>query len=212
MIFATLLACLLAQSAPADAPAAAPQPPAAKVTPRAKADETWTLDYRPGPMRLVRDAATGREYLYATYTLSNRTGKDRRIAPRWELLDESGHVALSGQNVPSNVTRDLLKTLNDPQMVETSAMLGEIAQGEENAKVGIVVFAIEPDVRAFSVLVSGLSNGRGTLKDAKSGAAVSARKTLRIDYRVPGERGHFTGEVPMQVPDATSTNPSWIVR
>jgi hypothetical protein len=114
--------------------------------------------------------------------------------------------------VPSNVTRDLLKTLNDPQMVETSAMLGEIAQGEENAKVGIVVFAIEPDVRAFSVLVSGLSNGRGTLKDAKSGAAVSARKTLRIDYRVPGERGHFTGEVPMQVPDATSTNPSWIVR
>ena len=80
---------------------------------------------------------------------SELRGKDRRIAPRWELLDESGHVALSGQNVPSNVTRDLLKTLNDPQMVETSAMLGEIAQGEENAKVGIVVFAQQRQLAAW---------------------------------------------------------------
>lgn len=212
MIFATLLACLLAQSAPADAPAAAPQAPAGKATPRAKLEDAWTLDYRPGPMRLVRDGATGREYLYCTYTLSNRTGKDRRIAPRWELLDESGHVALSGQNVPSDVTRGLLKMLNDPQILETSAVLGEIAQGEENAKVGIVVFAIEPEVRQFSLLVSGLSNGRGSHVDSKTGAAVPARKTLRIDYRVPGERGMFVGEVPLVAPDAAETNPSWILR
>lgn len=212
MLLVTLLACLIAQSAPTEAPGAAPQQPAARVTPRVKTEDAWTLDYRPGPMRLIRDPGTGREFLYCTYTLSNRTGKDRRIAPRWELLDERGHMALSGQNVPSDVTRGILKMLNDPQILETSAVLGEIAQGEENAKVGLVVFAIEPEVRQFSLLVSGLSNIRGSLVDSKTGAPSPARKTLRIDYRVPGERGVFAGEVPLVAPEATSTNPSWIVR
>jgi hypothetical protein len=70
--------------------------------------------------------------------------------------------------------------------------------------------AVVDVAKRFTAFISRLTYVQ--LKDAKSGAAVSARKTLRIDYRVPGERGHFTGEVPMQVPDATSTNPSWIVR
>ena len=91
-------------------------------------------------------------------------------------------------------------------------MLGEIAQGEENAKVGIVVFAIDPEVRQFSLLVAGLTNSRGSHVDSRTGAAVPARKTLRIDYRVPGERGAFAGEVPLVTPEATETNPSWIMR
>lgn len=163
-------------------------------------------------MRLYHDAVTDSEFLYCTYTISNRSGKDRRIAPRWELLDESGHLVLSGQEVPSEITRALMKMLNDPQLVETSAVLGEIGQGEENAKVGIVVFAIEPDVREFSMFVAGLSSERSTLKNVKTGELSNARKTFRVDYRVPGERKGFSGELPLVTPDATSTNPSWVQR
>ncbi|NBX25399.1 MAG: hypothetical protein EBQ99_05030, partial [Planctomycetes bacterium] len=174
-------------------------------------EEKWTVDYRPGPFRLYR-AADGTLYWYATFTLTNRTGKDRRLAPRWELLDEQGRIAPAGQGVDSDVTRAILRMLNDPSLEEVSSILGEIGQGEQAAKTGVVVFPAGPESRRLSLMVSGLSTERSTIRDPASGKPVMLRKTLRIDYQVPGERSKVQGELPLAEAETGQVNPGWIMR
>lgn len=220
-MLASLLLCLAlaqnsdAQTAPADA---APQPaaPAAKTgvvrKPASRSEAAWTLDYEAGPMRLYRDPSTGEAYWYATFTILNRSGKDRHIAPRWELMDEQGRLCGEGRAVPGDVTKSILRMLNDPQLQESSAVVGDIAQGTENGKPGLVVFPAGPEVRRFSLFVSGISSDRDSIKDPKTGKPVVVQKTLRLDYQVPGERKGLKGAVPLAEPESGTSNPSWIYR
>lgn len=74
-----------AQTAPAEG---SPQPTAPSGTvrrPASRSEAAWTLDYQAGPLRLYLDASTGESYWYATFTIVNRSGKDRHIAPRWNF-------------------------------------------------------------------------------------------------------------------------------
>lgn len=220
-MLAPLLLCLAlaqnsdAQQAPADA---APQQaaPAAKSgavrRPASRSEAAWTLDYEAGPMRLYRDPASGASYWFATFTIVNRSGKDRHIAPRWEMLDEQGRVSAEGRDVPSEVTKAVLRMLHDPQLQESSAVVGDIAQGVENGKTGLVIFPAGPEVRRFSLLVSGISSDRDSLKDPKTGKPITVQKTMRIDYQVPGERQGLKGAVPLAEPESGTSNPSWIYR
>jgi hypothetical protein len=178
---------------------------------KGRPEEKWTVDYKPGPFRMYR-SADGTLYWYATFTLTNRTGKDRRLAPRWELLDEQGRISAAGQGVDSDVTRAILKLLNDPSLEEVSSIMGEIGQGEEAAKTGVVVFPAGPESRSLSLMVSGLSTERSSIRDPKTGQPVLLRKTLRIDYRVPGERGTVQGDLPLADAETGQANPGWIMR
>jgi hypothetical protein len=216
MLVPTLLCLFLAQHPDASPAASDGAPPAASTGVARGAskgsDAAWTLDYEIGPMRLFRDEATGEAYWYATFTIVNRSDKDRHIAPRWEMLDEQGRVFVEGRGVPSDVTKAILKLLNDPQLQESSAVVGDIARGAENGKPGVVVFPVGPEVRRFSLLVSGLSSERDALKDPKSGKPITVQKTLRVDYQIPGERSGLRGAVPLAEPESGSSNPSWIYR
>jgi hypothetical protein len=204
-----------AQAAPAEGAGAAPAQTAKAAAARKPAprhENAWTLDYEPGPMRLYRDPASGKAYWYATFTVINRTGKDRFIAPRWEMLDEQGRVALEGRGVSGDVTAAILRLLHDPQLQECSAIVGDIAQGVENGRTGLVVFPAGPECRRFSLLVAGISSDRDTLKDPKTGQPIVLQKTLRVDYAVPGERKALAGAVPLAEPESGTSNPSWIFR
>ena len=219
-MLSSLLLCLAlaqvadGQAAPADgAPATESAAKAGVVRrPASRSEGAWTLDYEAGPMRLFRDPQSGEAYWYATFTILNRSGKDRHIAPRWELLDEQGRLAVEGRGVPSDVAKGIMRLLHDPQLQESSAIVGDIAQGPENGKVGLVIFPAGPECRRFSLLVSGLSSERDSLKDAKTGKAITVQKTLRLDYQVPGERSGLTGAVPLAEPDSGASNPAWIYR
>lgn len=207
-----------APAAPADA--APQQPETAKPAagsgtvrrPASRSEAAWTLDYEAGPMRLFQDPATGASYWYATFTIVNRSGKDRHIAPRWELLDEQGRISLEGRGVPGDVTKAILRLLNNPQLQESSAVVGDIAQGVENGKPGVVIFPAGPEVRRFSLLVSGISSDRDSMKDPMTGKPVTLQKTMRLDYQVPGERRGLKGSVPLAEPESGTSNPSWIYR
>ena len=201
---------MLTQAAP-QTPGDASKPAEAPSAGRARPEEKWTVDYKPGPFRMYR-AADGNLYWYATFTLTNRTGKERRLAPRWELLDEQGRLVPAGQRVDSDVTRAILKMLNDPSLEEVSSIMGEIGQGEASAKTGVVVFPAGPESRRLSLLVSGLSTERSSIRDPKSGKPVMLRKTLRIDYTVPGERSAVKGELPLAEAETGQANPGWIMR
>jgi hypothetical protein len=209
MLSMLLLALVLSQSA--DAPAA-PQAPAVAKRPAMRTDEVWNLEYEPGAMRLYRDPSTGHSYWYATFTIFNRSGKDRHAAPRWELVDEEGRVTPEGRGVPGDVSKAIQRLLNDPQLQESHAVMGSIAQGPANAKTGFVVFPAGPELRRFSLMVSGLSNGEDSIKDVKTGQRVIVHRTLRIDYQVPGDRGALRGPVPLAEADSGTSNPGWIYR
>jgi len=128
------------------------------------------------------------------------------------LLDEQGRISAAGQGVDSDVTRAILKLLNDPSLEEVSSIMGEIGQGEEAAKTGVVVFPAGPESRSLSLMVSGLSTERSSIRDPKTGQPVLLRKTLRIDYRVPGERGTVQGDLPLADAETGQANPGWIMR
>jgi hypothetical protein len=221
MLLSLVLCMALSQAADGAAPAAqgdakpaetAPATPPAARKPRPKADERWTLDYQPGPLRLYRDPASGKSYWYGTFTLVNRTGADRNVAPRWDLLDEQGHLMPEGKDVPGDVSRAIQRLLNDPSIEESSALIGTLPQGASNARAGFVVFPAVGDDRRFSILVSGLSSERDELKDPKSGKPVTVRKALRMDYGIPGDRAGLQGAVPLVDPAPGEANPSWIFR
>ena len=149
--------------------------------------EAWTLNFKPGPLRLYVDPITGQTYRYFTYRVINSTGKDHMFAPRIELFTDKGEILRSGRGVPSEVTRRLRGVLNDPLLEDENQILGDLKQGKENAKDGLVIWAASDlDSNDLTIFVTGLSNDIVRVPHPLTGEDVTLRKTLRLDYHVAG--------------------------
>ncbi len=184
-----------------------PKPPAA----RTRAIDQWELDYQVGPLRLYKDGETGEAFWYATYTIVNRTGRDRSIAPQWSILDEEGRLFNAGEGVSRRIQRAVQTLLANPLHEDQSAVIGDIMTGEENAKSGVAIWKVGPEARRFSILVSGLSNIKKTSDDPTTKKPIVLKKTRRIDYQMSCDRATLIGEVPM-TPSGVEQNPRWIMR
>ena len=191
------------------------QPPAAPATKspaaRARSADQWELEYQAGPLRLFKDGESGEAFWYATYTIVNRTGRDRSIAPQWEILDEDGRLYSAGDGVPRRVQRAVQTLLANPLHEDQTAVIGEIMTGEENAKSGIAIWKVGPEVRRFSMLVAGLSNSKKPAEDPVTKKLISLKKTRRIDYQMTCDRAALIGDVPL-APNGAEQNPRWIMR
>ena len=185
----------------------APKPPAA----RSRAADQWELDYQVGPLRLYKDGESGEAFWYATYTIVNRTGRDRNIAPQWTILDEEGRLFNAGEGVSRRVQRAVQALLANPLHEDQSAVIGDIMTGEENAKSGFAIWKAGPEVRRFSILVTGLSTIKKVSDDPATKKPIVLKKTRRIDYQMATDRATLIGEVPM-VPSGAEQNPRWIMR
>ena len=142
--------------------------------------DVWTLDFKPGPLRLYVDPIDGRHYHYFTYQVINRTAEDRMFAPRAELFTDKGEILRSGDGVPSEVSRRLMGLLAQP-------LIGDLRQGKENARDGIVIWkATDLDSNEMTIFVTGLSNAFERVKHPLTQDDVVLRKTLRLDYVTPG--------------------------
>jgi hypothetical protein len=138
------------------------------------------LDFTPSELRLWRDPESGKHFWYITYDVVNNTGKDQRFAPRIELFVDDGAVIAQGTDVPSSVTKGILRYLNNPLVLDHFEVLGE--------KTGLVVFpAASLDPTELTVFVAGLSRETKKEKDPKGERLVTLRKTMRLDYLVPGD-------------------------
>lgn len=107
-----------------------PKAPAA----RSRAADQWELDYQVGPLRLYKDGESGEAFWYATYTIVNRTGRDRNIAPQWTILDEEGRLFNAGEGVSRRVQRAVQALLANPLHEDQSAVIGDIMTGEEKCQ------------------------------------------------------------------------------
>jgi len=172
-----VLAIGLASQATAPAIAAAPT----------AASQAWTIDFKPGPLMLYYDPETARTYRYFTYRVTNRTGGDRMFAPRIELFTDKGEILQSGKGVSSEVTKRLRILLNDPLLEDENQILGDLLQGKEHAKDGLVIWrGSDMASNDLTIFVTGLSNDTIRVPHPVEDEEVLLRKTLRLDYQIPG--------------------------
>jgi len=162
----------------------------------------WQLDLTPGPLRAaVVDTPVRREdgtvrvepraYVYFTYTVTNYSGRDLLFAPVFEMATDLGEAVRAGRGVPFEVTAELLRRLDNPFLLDQVDMLGMLQQGEENAREGLVVWALPRlDVGEIVVYAAGFSGEHDVLrwKDPESGEerVINLRKTYEMRFATPG--------------------------
>jgi hypothetical protein len=169
----------------------------------------WELDFTHGaPTRIVVNVpgeAAPKAFWYMTFTVTNNTKDEQPFLPVFELLDERGNVTRSDRNVPKAVFDEVKKRENKRLMEPLAKVSGRLLVGADQAKDSVAIWA-EPAERmgSFTIFVSGLSGEAVWYKDGKEtpakdlkwygqdapksdAAGMILRKTLQIDFQVPGD-------------------------
>src|SRR5262245_17614592 len=155
----------------------------------------WQLSIEPGPLRIaavdVGDQGP-KSFFYMTYKVTNTSGGDLLFAPSFDLATNNGDVLRSGRDVPAAVTKHLLESLGNSLLEDQISIVGNLLQGEGNAKEGLVVWpAGSLRLTELEVYATGFSGETKSVEitDPKTGKASKAtvRKTLQIRYQPPGE-------------------------
>lgn len=167
----------------------------------------WELNFEPGHLRLYVDQETGGTYWYFTYTVTNRTGKEQLWAPSLVLYTDNGEILEAGRDVPSQVVEEIRDMLGDPLIEDQNQIIGDIFQGREHAKEGVVVWpANHLNVTEMSLFIAGISGETARVKNPVNGQEIILRKTLQRDYLVPGN-ALARGSEPVQL-----VQQQWILR
>jgi hypothetical protein len=167
----------------------------------------WELQFEPGELRLWQDKESGKHYWFFTYTVTNRTGKDQLWAPKLTLFTDGGEILEAGREVPTRITESLLNLLGNELLQDQNEVLGEIFQGRENAKEGLVIWpAKNLNVNQMSLFIAGISGETARVKNPVTSEEVILRKTLQRDYLVPGNAA-ARGTKPVDLVTET-----WILR
>jgi hypothetical protein len=173
-------ALLIAMLAFASAAAAFPKPAAVPYR--------WELNFESGDLRLYVDPSTNQAYWYFTYTVINRSGRDQLWAPKMTLFTDTGEIIDAGKDVPTRVTEDLLKLLSNQFLEDQNTIIGDLLQGKENAKEGLVIWkATSTRVNNLSLFVRGVSGETAQVKNPVTNETVTLYKTLQRDYLIPGD-------------------------
>jgi|SoiMethySBSTD1v2_1073268.scaffolds.fasta_scaffold00162_10 hypothetical protein len=147
----------------------------------------WELEFEPGPLRLYVDPQGDGTYWYFTYQVTNRTGNDQLWAPKFVLFTDAGEIIESGRNVPAHITEELLAMLGNDLLEDQNEALGDILQGRENAKEGLVIWRpMQLSANEISMFIAGISGETARVKNPANGQEIILRKTLQRDYLVPG--------------------------
>ena len=167
----------------------------------------WELTFEPGDLRLYVDPTSKQSFWFFTYTVTNRTGKDQQWVPKLTLFTDDGGILEAGRDVPTRVTEELLELLGNEFLQDQNEVLGDIFQGRENAKEGLVVWpANNLKVNELSLFVAGVSGETARVKNPITSEEVILRKTLQRDYLIPGN-APARGTKPIDL-----VSESWILR
>ena len=157
----------------------------------------WELELKPGvfSMTTVRTVENGKTidkaYFYFTYTVINRSGQDLLFAPSFELVGDDLKVMRSGRGVSVEANKALIARLNNPLVLDQIAMIGQLQQGPENSRQGLVAWPVESyRPGALTLYAAGFSGETAIVQkpgttDEKN--RVTLRKTKMIRYSDVGE-------------------------
>jgi hypothetical protein len=154
----------------------------------------WQLALEAGPLRVASVQVPGqgvRSYYFLTYKVTNTTEQDVLFTPIFELGTDNGEILRSGRDVPSVVTADILARLNNPLIQDQIGIVGLLAQGEANAKEGVVIWPVtDHHVTEISIYAAGFSGETRTVEITNARGEkdkIILRKTLMLRYQPPGE-------------------------
>jgi hypothetical protein len=148
----------------------------------------WELDFQPGYLRLYVDPVDDTAWWYFTYKVVNGTGEDQLWAPSFVLFTDAGEILTSGRDVPSHIEEDIRSLIGNKLMETQNEAIGEIFQGPEHAREGLVVWpARETDVNELSLFIAGISGETARIANPLTGEELILRKTLQRDYLIRGD-------------------------
>jgi hypothetical protein len=160
---------------------------------------SWELQFDHGlPKRIVVEtpgSSNPQAYWYMTYTVTNKTDKERIFLPHFEMVTRTGKVIRSDENIPEKVFDEIKRREGDQFLEPFTKIGGEIRLGEDEARDGVAIWP-EPDRRMgnFTLFVGGLSGEAVQMKDENGqpmkdpdGGLVILRKTLQLNYIVRGD-------------------------
>ena len=154
--------------------------------PKVKPATPNDLDFRPGALRLVTDSETGSRFWVFTYVIANKTGKTQRFSPRFELLMGDGTILEAGRDVPVDAARRVQSAAAGPRALDQFQVMGEIPDGESNAREGFVVWPAKGDAKEMTLFVGGTSAAFDRRTDPATGKEGLIRRTWSRRYSVSG--------------------------
>lgn len=160
--------------------------PADSLIPKVKPATPNDLDFRPGALRLVTDADSGGRFWVFTYVIANKTGKTQRFSPRFELLMGDGTILEAGRDVPVDAARRIQSAAAAPRALDQFQVMGDLPDGESNARDGFVIWPAKGDAKDMTLFVSGMSAAFDRWQDPATGKDAVIRRTWSRQYAVPG--------------------------
>lgn len=170
----------------------------------------WQVDIEVGHLRIATvdvPEVGPRPFLYLPYRVINNSGEDLLFAPLWEFSDGEGRIIRSGRDVPAVATSRIVDSLQNAFVQDQIEIIGELLQGEENSKYGVVIWpltGLRPE--RMTIYVAGLSGETKTVTSPDGKTQFILRKTLMLDYDTPGNlEGQGSQPIPLR-------SRSWIMR
>lgn len=135
----------------------------------------WELAAEFSPLRVIYVEIPGvgpRGYMYLTYKVANLTGKEQTLAVSFDLATGDGNVLRAGRGVSVDATKAVMAHAGNPLAQDPIGILGPIQHGRENAREGIVIWAIANySPEALTVYAAGLSGETATIELPKIAVA-----------------------------------------
>lgn len=184
-LFATLALLAGASLMSAAAAKSAPEPSPVAIA--------WEFTFDRGPLRLawIEHQGKRKPYLYLTFRVTNYSDSDLLLAPDVTLVVDGVKTQRSGRGIPSAVTEEILRRLDNPLVESQIDIVSTVLKGPEHARDGVVIWeATKLNADELTIYFSGLSGefeSYITGRDSGDPQRYTLRKTLMLRYATPGE-------------------------
>jgi hypothetical protein len=156
---------------------------------------SWNLEFtydKPQAIAVENLEGQTRWYWYMTYKVTNETGQTQLFVPEVTVADDSGRIMPAGEGVPHRVYREIRDKLRSVSLQSPVQILGELLEGEDHSKKGVVVWpaTLDRDIDEYRVFFAGLSGETAVVENPQTGEEVRLRRTLMLRFALPGTNEH----------------------
>jgi len=156
---------------------------------------SWELEFKFQKPDIIEVRLPGEDkpnlYWYMVFTVTNRTGEDQMFIPNIWMLTDGGDLMQANQSVPPVVYRAIKKETENALLESPAKVVGRLLQGPDNARDSVAIWPVpDHDVNFTNIFIGGLSGETHEIKDAQGNDHL-LKKTLMIDYQLPGDQVHI---------------------
>lgn len=159
--------------------------------------QSWELDFNYNKPQLISVRLPGedevRHYWYMTYTVTNRTGDEQYFVPDFTMVTDAGDILQANRRIPPRVIAAIKSREGNSLLERPIDIVGRLLQGEDHARDSMAVWRMpDHNVRHVRIFIAGLSGEIHILDVPDSEEEIVLRKTLMLEYRLPGSGEHMT--------------------